>query len=433
MTKLAHTTSTSQLIEKVVGRMIAERTSMATKQASQQSPASVTNMEESDPDQKVTQKLQHTGKDYEKATMTSFGLQQTRDLTGQGPNTGPLPDKASSDQSDDRSSMNDTKSNPLYDVFDSVGEPTQNIDDPGTQGEAVSDKLQLKKDAAALLSRLDDVNKQGQQIIDYMMNLTVERKQAGADQTLYSQDELLTEAAKLASADAETMVKTALLHAVDDAIYAAEGAALEIKRAEAEAQHPGRPVKTETLAPIKKQATGLEPPPEAPPAEMPPTGDVGGEQAMDAMSAPAPGAEPGGEPPISEEEAQALMAESLQENGVDPGALEGDGGGEPGGDGGGIDISPEEMALFEQAMQQAGVTPEEVAEAISELEAEQGAGIGPDEGAVADEEAAKTGHYKFASFINRPAAKTAQQEQRAAMIRGAVRDFVYGPSTRNFN
>ena len=436
MTKLAHTTSTSALIEKVVGHMIAERTSMATKQASQQSPASVTNMEESDPDQKVTQKLQHTGKDYEKATMTSYGLQQTRDLTAQGPNAGPLPDKASSDQPDDRSSMNDTQSNPLYDVFDSVGEPTQNIDDPGTQGEAVSEKLQLKKDAAALLSRLDDVNKQGQQIIDYMMNLTVERKQAGADQALYSQDELLTEAAKLASADAETMVKTALLHAVDDAIYAAEGAALEIKRAEAEDQQPGRPAKTESRTPIKKQATGLEPPPEAMPAaptpgEMPPTGDVGGEQAMDAMSEPAPGAESGGGPPISEEEAQALMAESLQENGVDPGALEG--GDESGTDGAVTDISPEEMAMFEQAMQQAGVTPEEVAEAISELEAEQGAGIAPAEGAVADAEAAKTGHYKFASFINRPTAKTAQQEQRAAMIRGAVRDFVYGPSTRNFN
>ena len=424
MTKLANTTSTSALIEKVVGRMIAERTQMATKTASQQSPNSAANVEESSPDQKVTQKLQHKGDEYAKATMTSFGLQQTRDLIGQGPNTGPLPDKASSDQPEDRSSENDTKSNPLYDVFSAPGEPTQEINDPGTQGDAVSEKLQLKKDAAALLTRMDDVNQQGREIIDYLMRLTVEKNAdaPAVEPPSYSQDELLAEAAKLATADAMTQVKTAMLHAVDDAIYAAETAALEIKRAEQE------PPPKETAAdqtPPAKQASGEQLP-------LPAAADVGGAAAMEAMSDPAPsqGDGGGGERPISEEEAQALMAESLQENGIGPDAFGEEPLGEPEG---GIDISPEEIALFEQAMQQAGVSPEEVAQAIAELEAEQGAGITPDQGMIADEEAAKTGHYKFASFINRPSAKTAQQEQRAAMIRGAVRDFIYGPATRNFN
>jgi len=423
MTKLANTTSTSALIEKVVGRMIAERTQMASKTASQQSPNSAANVEESSPDQKVTQKLQHKGDEYAKATMTSFGLQQTRDLIGQGPNTGPLPDKASSDQPEDRSSENDTKSNPLYDVFSAPGEPTQEINDPGTQGDAVSEKLQLKKDAAALLTRMDDVNQQGREIIDYLMRLTVEKNAnvPAVEPPSYSQDELLAEAAKLATADAMTQVKTAMLHAVDDAIYAAETAALEIKRAEQEPL-PKEAVTDQT--PPAKQASGEQPPP--------PAADVGGAAAMEAMSDPAPseeGGNGGGELPISEEEAQALMAESLQENGIGPDAFAEEPGGEPGG----IDISPEEIALFEQAMQQAGVSPEEVAQAIAELEAEQGAGITPDQGMIADEEAAKTGHYKFASFINRPSAKTAQQEQRAAMIRGAVRDFIYGPFSRNFN
>ncbi len=425
MSKLASTTSTSALIEKVVGRMIAERMDMAGKHASLESPQSVPNVEESSPEQKVTQKLQHKGEDYEKANETSFGRQITRDLLGQGPNSGPLPDKASSDQPEDRSSENDIKDNPLFDVFHSVGEPTQEIDDPGTQGDPVSEKLQLKKDAAAILSRMDDVNKQGQQIIDYLMALTVERKEANAEQRTYTQDELITEAAKLATADALTEVKTAMVTLVDDAIYAAEATALAIKNEQNTAQQKAAS-EDETQEP--PQAAAGEESPEQP---VPPTADVGGEQAMAAMTEPAPAGEPGGEAPISEEEAQALMGQSLQEIGIEPAAAPE--GGEIAPEGESIDISPEELALFEQAMQQAGVTPEEVAEAIAELEAEQGAGIDPAEGAVADEEAAKTGHYKFASFINRPAAKTAEQEQRAAMIRGAVRDFVFGPSTRNFN
>lgn len=441
MTKPAGTTSTSALIEQVVGRMIARRTDMAHKSASQQSPDSVTNMEESDPQQKVTQKLRHTGEDYDKANMTSYGLQQTRDLVGQGPNTGPLPDKASSDQPDDRSSLNDTKSNPLYDVFDSVGEPTQDVDDPGTQGEPVSEKLQLKKDASALLTRMDDVNRQGQEIIDYLMAQTVGQKSADAAvrAPVYTQEQLLSESAKLATADAMTQVKTAMLHVADDAIYAAEATALEIQRILSEtpskqgsADTPNDHSSGLTLPSSNpsppKQASGGPLPPEPAPA---PGGDLGGEQAMDAMTGPAPAGDPGGEPPISEEEAQALMARSLQENGIEPAGLGGEGD-EPA-DGAGADISPEDLALFEQVMQQAGVSQEEVAEAMRELEAEMGAGITPEQGMIADEEAAKTGHYKFASFINRPVAKTAEQEQRAAMVRGAVRDFIFGPSTRNFN
>jgi len=423
MTKPGYSTSTSQLIEKVVGRMIDDRTRM-TKGASDQSFDSVSNMEDSVPGQYVTNRLKHTGEEYEKATVTSFGLQQTRDLLAQGPNSGPLPDKASSDQPEDRSSEHDIKDNPLYDVFHTPEEPTEKITDPGTQGDAVSEKLQLKKDASALLARMDDVNKQGGRIIDYLMQLTVQQKQAGTPggmQPGYTQDELMTEAAKLATADAMTQVKTALLHVVDDAIYAAESAALEVKKAESE------PALSPAEIPHLPKMAALEEPPATLPAA-----NVGGNQAMAAMTEPVPPDGEGGAPPISEEEAQALMAQSLQENGVDPAALaEGESGGEPG-LGEGAEFSPEELDALIAAMQQAGIAPEEVDAAIMELQQEDDAGIAPEEGILADEEAAKTGHYKFASFVKRPTAKTAQQEQRAAMIRGAVRDFVYGPSPKNF-
>jgi hypothetical protein len=181
---------------------------------------------------------------------------------------------------------------------------------------------------------------------------------------------------------------------------------------------------------LAKYAEGeedTEKPAEAPPAE-PPAGDVGGDDAMAAMSVPAPADAMGGTPPVSEEDAMALMGQSYLENGVDPATPDGDPGMESE-----VDISPEEMALLEQIMAEAGVSPEEVAAVIEELAAEQQAGISPEAGMIADEEAAKTGHYKFASFVNRPATKTAEQQRRAAVIRGAVRDFLYGPGTSNFN
>ena len=439
MTKFANTTTTSQLIERVVGRMVDRRLLMA-KNASDQSFDSVSNMEDSSPEQYVRNKLQHKGMDYEKSTVSSFGLQQTRDLLAQGPNSGPLPDKASSDQDDDRSSKDDIQDNPLYDVFETPEEPTDKISDPGTQGDPVSEKLQLKKDASALLTRMDDMNRQGQHIIDYLMQLTVHQKQAdgkSVTEPTYTQDELLTEAMKLASADTLTQIKTALFHAVDDAIYAAEAAALKIRKEQAamsRSRQAGSGKQASDEEPTDEQAIPTEEPPApATPSAPPAMSEEGGDPALQAMNDPAPMGDPEGEPPLSEEEAQALMAQSLQENGVDPNMFpEGEPGGElPGA--GEPEISPEELAAFEAAMQQAGITPEEVDAAIAELQAEEAAGITPEQGIVADDEAAKTGHYKFASFIKRPSAKTAQQEQRAAMIRGAVRDFVYGPATRNFN
>ena len=433
MTKPVFATDTTKLIERVVGRMIDNRMLMS-KGASNSSFDSVSNMEESASGQYVTNRLKHTGEDYAKATVTSYGLQQTRDLLAQGPNIGPLPDKASSDQENDRSSEHDIKNNPLYDVFHTPEEPTEKITDPGTQGDTVSEKLQLKKDAAALLTRLDDVNKQGQQIIDYLMHLTVQQKQAGTPAVTppgYTQEELITEAVKLADADAKTQIKTAMLHIIDDALYAAEAAVLEIKQAESEESKKAVSVPNPVSLPgLPKLASGGEMLKEEPPAPLPaapPAAEVGGEQAMGAMTDPTPSEGMGGEPSISEEEAQALMAQSLQENGVDPAML----GGESMPDDG-VEISPDEFAAFEAAMQQAGITPEEMDAVIQELQQEEAAGVTPEEGMIADEETAKTGHYKFASFVKRPAGKTAQQEQRAAMIRGAVRDFVYGPSPRNF-
>ena len=444
--KIANATTTAQLLDQVARRMAGVHHKTAT------SFNSVSNTEEHDPEQHVTSKLQHKGEDYANAEETSYGKQITRDLMGQGPNVGPLPDKASSDQPEDRSSKNDTKSNPLYDVFDSVGEPEDTVDDPGTQGDPVSEKLQLKKDASAILTRMDDNNRQGQRIIDLLMAATVDNKQASVPQPAYTPDDLITESTQRASVAVTEQVKSAMVNMVDEAIYAAEAVALQLKQADAEqsANSPdhktaGTPPKTPALKPLLPQlprkAANATPPEES--HEEPPTAGVGGEQAMVAMSAPAPAAEDGGAPPISDEDAQALMAQSLTENGVDPSVMAGDAGEMGGGmEGGmedgmgedmGLEISPEEIAAFEQAMAQVGITPEEIEAAIAELAAEDEAGITSEQGMLADEEAAKTGHYKFASFIRRPATKTAQQEQRAAVIRGAIRDFLLGPGTSNFN
>ena len=99
--KIAHAKTTSQMLDLIACRLAGPNQKTAT------SFNSVTNTEEHDSEQHVTGKLQHKGEDYEKAEETSYGKQITRDLLGQGPNVGPLPDKASSDQPEERSGSMD--------------------------------------------------------------------------------------------------------------------------------------------------------------------------------------------------------------------------------------------------------------------------------------------------------------------------------------
>jgi hypothetical protein len=414
--KLANTVSTTQLIEQAVASMMRE------KRASQQEPDSRSSAETAKAGQNVDPKLKHKGDHYAASGMGSFGLEQTRDLLeGQGPNTGPLPDSPETNPPKDQSSLDDIPGNPIYTSLDPMGEPAVNRKDPGTQGDSVSEKLQLKKEASALMTKVADLSKQGDEIIQYLMQLTVQGgKQASAP--AYTQEQLINEAVKLASVDTRTAVKTALAHLADDTIYAAEVTARAVKQARDENEE-----ETEESAETEE------------PVQVP-------EEELQAMNDPDPGVEPdAGIPPgegvpsgndLSEEEAEALFAQALAENGVDVpqggeaspeelpedlAPLEGEGEAAP---------DDEILALAEE-LARMGITQEEVAEAMGELQAEEAAGIGSDAGALADEEALKTGHYKLASFIGRTEAKTAQQEQRAAHIRKMVRDLVRGPQREN--
>jgi hypothetical protein len=397
------------------------------KQASQLSPNSVTNQENSSSEQYVSKKLQHTGENFAPAGQTSYGLQQTRDLANQGPNTGPLADTIS-DLPQNRDPLHDIPDNPLMTVLESAGEPEQGTKEPEVQGDAASEKLQLKKDASVLLQRFDETAKLGQQLVDHMMSLIATQKTASiSNKPVYTPESVLEETKAQAAEQEIESLKTATVEMVENTIYAAGAVALAIKEKMDAAKQT-------------KQASGELPPEEG---GVAPQAEVGGDAALAAMQQPT-GMEPGGSEDISEAEAQALMQQSLAENGAVPEDVappEGDllaaeggdlGGDLGGGDLGGESISPEEMALFQQAMQQAGIGPEEMAQAIAEIQAEQGAGITQEEANLGDDEAAKTGHYKFASVVQRQP-KAPDQEKRAACVRGVIREFCRGLDITNFN
>jgi len=63
---------------------------------------------------------------------------------------------------------------------------------------------------------------------------------------------------------------------------------------------------------------------------------------------------------------------------------------------------------------------------LNTLVAEKEAGISLDQAFAGETETRQTGHYKFASFIGRPALKTADEEMRASKLRCAVRDYIRG-------
>jgi hypothetical protein len=422
------------------------------KRASQLDPNSVSNMEDSVQGQYVTQKLQHKGENFEPAGQTSYGKQQSRDLTNQGPNTGPLAETQSV-LPQDGNPKNDLPGNELMDVFDSAGEPDKGMGEPENQGEPVDEKLQLKKEASALNARFDELNALGQQITEYMMSLVAAEKSAAATPgtPVYNAESVLNDikSQQNVALAAEENIKKAALELSENMIYAAEATALVLDERQKQAQvSPPTQQQPSYLPALSwiKRAAGEE--------QLPPQQDIGAEAAMGAMQQPT-GMETGDPEDISAEEADALMQQSLAANGIEQtdegsGGLgdinslpdeEGDieGGVEGGVEGGlptegaGDGISPEEMALFQQAMQQAGITEEDIAQAVAEIQAEQGSGISLDDAMAADADTAKTGHYKFASLVPQRQAKTADQEKRSALIRGMIRDFYYGPVTTNFN
>ena len=391
----------SELLNKQVSYSLAKRAQMA----SQFSPDSADNGEKPGPTEpKVDPKLQHTGEDYEQAGISEFGLQAQQDLIRNQVDM-PIPDKGAAP--DTRNALDITSADGVQDGITSAGDPTMEITDPQNHAAepSVDETLQLKKDAAAILRAHDDLVEMGQKILESLMVRTVQKTSSASQTPIYTQEQMLAESVGTPSA---AEIKSAMLPMVEKALYAAELVAVDIKGYGNEKQADFSP---ETVDPA----------------------------AAEAMQAPL-----GQEMPP--DEAERLLEQSLVENGVDPstlgetsseslplGAVVPDG---PPTDMEGSDGAVSDEEEIEQIIslcEELGVQPEEVIEAMEDLAAEENAGITPEMGAVADEEAEKTGHYKFASFIGRARSMTSDQEKRAASVRRMLRDHVYGPSKKDFN
>jgi hypothetical protein len=465
-------------------------------------------MQASNPSQYVTEKLRHKGEGFAPPSETSYIKQQEKDRLDQGPNMGPVVETVS--LPDDLNSQDDIKDNHLYDVFESIGEPTQEKDNPGNMGhDPVSEKLQLKKDAAAVMAKYAELTVQGERIIEYLTRYAVQGQKYASAAAYYDQSNI----------SADQLVKAAMLDVVDESLYAAEAVALKLasdaSEADAEeaaalagggegveadpaaleamdAAYAGEdaaggyagedgggelteddlvalatsllesgvsPEETEEvisgvvdeLIGGGDEGAGLEGLGEELPADaggglpeeaafddtktseyedlqpMPDAGAEGlGGEGMEALPADA------GAGQISEDEIVGIVQE-LSDAGYSPDEIEAVLEQELGADADDAEISPDEEAAIVQELSDAGVTEEELAEVLQELEAEQAAGVDPSAASAIDEEVSKTGSYKYASFIGRQYAKTADEEQRGAVLRMYLRDVVYGPRTRNFN
>jgi hypothetical protein len=496
MKKLANTISTSQLVEEAVGRVIAS-----------QKQASVSNAEDTPSGQYVTKKLQHTGEGYTGTSETSYIQQQRRDTMDQGPNTGPIPDKV--DLPKDRTNDDGLPTEDIFDVFESMGEPTQNVTDPGNLGDdPVSDKLKLKKDASAIFVKYDDVIKQGNQIINYLTNASIQSAKQASNAPYTAAD---VQPQRTVDPNA---VKMAMLGVIENAVYGAELVALKVAEVTdeyLEGEGGGEGELPPELPPESIEAL------EAPVAGGEAIADTGegGETTNDDLVAiiqelaqaglgqeeiaqvlegiaggggeaveepiPAEGGEmldvpeDAGLVPLDEGEAKAGEFEEelapaepseapVEEPAADP-ALEpvepelepagGEGGdeliqsllaqglspeevvqileSEEGADPSQAQFSPEELAELQQALAEAGISEDEANLAMDELQAEEAGGVNPEEAAALEDEVAKTGSYKYASFIGRPSTKTAEEERRASVVRSYMREFLFGPQSRNFN
>jgi len=443
MTKQNIIVGLEALIERQVGNAIAQK-----KQASQFSPNSATNAETPGPSEpKVNPKLQNTGEGYEPATVSELGMERHRDLVNNQVDV-PIPDKGVTADTRDAISIIPCDNAGVQDALMSPGDPTMKVTDPQTHSvePSISEKLQLKKDAAAAIEKGAELAVLGQKIVDLLMTQTV-YKQANVQPPAptITQEQLFQDAAKIAEASdaaANAAVKSALLDSVEHALYCADMVAADFKsrvdqlakdaaaEAAAEAapaapsQEAPAPAATAEAAPEEKAPADPSPAPveqtetpsEPKQATLPP--DMVDPAAAAAMQDPMPGGE------MSEAEANQLLMDSLAETGIDMGVPAGG------------EMAPDDGmdAVYEllDELVAMGVPPEEAIAALQDVFDEHAMGVDPAMGMQADLEAGKTGHYKFASIIGRPRNKTADQEQKIAKVRSTVRDIMYGPNVKDF-
>jgi hypothetical protein len=246
----------------------------------------------------------------------------------------------------------------------------------------VSEKLSLKKQASLLVETARQLSGFGAQILDYIV---ANQKSASFD---YGQ------AVEKTASFEDIRANTADI--VERAVYGAELLALELY---------GRKKQAEAEMPV-----------------LPPEGEAGAEGIPPEMMAA------GGELPVegeagpSQEDAEAAFAQALSENGVDPAQLAG-GGAVEGGEGGLDSLQGEALR---KALNDAGVSDEEILALIQEMSAEDEAGLSPEEGAMLAADAEKTGSYKCASFNAKRTPKTAEVERKLAKARGVLREICYG-------
>jgi hypothetical protein len=324
----------------------------------------------------------------------------------------------------------------------------------------VSEKFKLKKEASELMAKCAELQNQGNAIVQLLLESAMQEKTAAAQGT-FTAEQIANDARSIAGATVDReQVKTALKELADNAIYAAETTALYLKEAEDEL-----PDEEEANAAIQRSIAANE---EGGDDELPPEILQELSTLNDAMDAELSEAVQSGEltPEEAELEKEEIIGEiidELQSGGEQDEALEG------------MDeeidqlqaaveselaeqvqsgeLTPEEAELekeevlseiaaelesgviddeiggeerLDELFDAYGATDDEKSDVLNTIVAENEAGIPPEQIAAAEDETQKTGHYKFASFIGRPALKTADEERRASKIRCAVRDHVRG-------
>ena len=415
--------------------------------ATQFSPNSESNAEKPGSEEPaVDAKLKNKGEGYANVGQSEFGVTSNRLLIENNPSV-PLADKGNT--LDETHAETQIPGQTLDTVLDSAGDPTMSLPDPQSDSSEpeVSEKLKLQKDAEAILEKMKELAALEVKLADYIVHLAVGNKESAPMPSApaaaaATAETTAKEASNLAAEEiGMPQIKAAMTDMIDSAFYAANVIALDRKqRKEAEAKAGNTPAAAANTNSSQPLTLPNVTPPKV--AALPPGGEAVDPSALAAMTDMGGGTE------------EDLMAASLEENGVDPAMwaeLEAmGGGGEPEMEGdpsmeGGLGGLPPEL-LQDPEVQEAlgdlmealaqvgvsGVSFDELGEAQADLSALDGAGVAPEEAVVADEEAVKTGHFKFASFINRPSNKTAEEVQRAAKIRMAVRDYTGGPTQQSY-
>jgi len=378
-------TNSQVVIERAIDRMMSDPAS-AFKTASGccSPPRHVANQETKQKEQQATNpNLHHTGEGYGQISTGPFDAEQAHDYADQGVLTGPRVNITDVPVPTDTATV--ATGEHIYTSTESMGTPTKEVHDVEAGQHHVNPNLTLKKSAEYILSRQAEVAELGNQLLNAIQSLAAGGLNKSAGLT---EDDILRQSQQQALDDEKyaEVVVTSVADLVDNAFTAAEV----------------------TYAALQKQA------------EMDEQGGYDDVEvdpnAVEEMNNAEPGVE--GEPEISEEEAQALLNESLSEAGVDPSEVGGDED-----EGGDEEALQEILAIAEQE----GISADEVVAALEELAAEEEAGATPDEMAAVAEDSAKTGSYKFASVIDRPYQLTPEQEKRAGYVKRMLIDIARGP------